>query len=117
VTTNEVSARIALSAAEFSAPQRQFLRGCLALRLGGAQGQLKRVGECKEDRMNQVAGEVDAVECKWDPEAIDGSAFKLFCACYPRGRNYLVAPSGDPALDRRYGDLTAHVCTPTESLP
>jgi predicted AAA+ superfamily ATPase len=57
--------------------------------------------------------EVDAIECKWDPGAFDDAALKLFRAYYPRGRNFLLTPSGDPAYDRRYGDLIVRVCTPT----
>lgn len=61
--------------------------------------------------------EVDAIECKWDPAALDSSALKLFRSYYPKGRNYLVTPSGDPAYTRRYGTLTIRVCTPTELRP
>jgi hypothetical protein len=58
--------------------------------------------------------EVDALECKWDPRAFDNSALKVFRGFYPKGRNYLVTPSGDPAYDKRYGDLEVRICTPTE---
>ena len=58
--------------------------------------------------------EVDAIECKWNPEAFDAGALKLFRSYYPAGRNYLVTPSGDPAYTRRFGDLEVRVCTPTE---
>lgn len=61
--------------------------------------------------------EVDAIECKWDPAALDSSALKLFRSYYPKGKNYLVTPSGDPAYTRRYGTLTIRVCTPTELRP
>ena len=61
--------------------------------------------------------EVDAVECKWDPGAFDSSALRLFRGYYPKGRNYLVTPSGDPAYDKRYGDLKVRICTPTELHP
>ncbi|MEI7900918.1 MAG: ATP-binding protein [bacterium] len=58
--------------------------------------------------------EVEAIECKWDPGAFDPAALKLFRGYYPKGRNYLVTPSGDPAYDKRYGHLDVRVCTPTE---
>ena len=58
--------------------------------------------------------EVDTIECKWDPGAFDGFALKLFRSYYPKGRNYLVTPSGDPAYTKRYGDLDVTICTPTE---
>ena len=61
--------------------------------------------------------EVDAIECKWDPAALDSSALKLFRSYYPKGKNYLVTPSGDPAYTRRYGTLTVRVCTPSELRP
>jgi len=57
---------------------------------------------------------LDAIECKWDPGALDASALKLFRGYYPNGRNYVITPSGDPAYTRRYGDLDVRVCTPTE---
>jgi hypothetical protein len=61
--------------------------------------------------------QVDAVECKWDPGAFDSHALKLFRSYYPRGRNFLVTPSGAPAYTRSYGDLEVRVCTPTELRP
>jgi len=60
---------------------------------------------------------VDAIECKWDPGAFDPAALKLFRSYYPKGRNYLVTPSGEPAYDRRYGNLAVRVCSPTELHP
>jgi predicted AAA+ superfamily ATPase len=61
--------------------------------------------------------EVDAIECKWNPAAFDPSALRLFRGYYPRGRNYLVTPSGDPAYSKYYGDLEIRVCTPSELQP
>ena len=58
--------------------------------------------------------EVDAIECKWDPGAFDVSALRVFRGFYPKGRNYLVTPSGSPAYSKRYGSLTVRVCTPSE---
>ena len=60
---------------------------------------------------------VDAFECKWDPGAFDSSALKLFRSYYPKGRNYLVTPSGDPAYTKRYGNVEVRVCTPSELHP
>jgi len=60
---------------------------------------------------------VDAIECKWDPNAFDDSALQVFRGHFPKGRNYLVTPSGDPAYNRRYGNLEVRVCTPAELLP
>lgn len=61
--------------------------------------------------------DVDAIECKWDPASLDSSALKLFRSYYPKGRNYLVTPSGDPAYTRRHGTLTIRVCTPSDLRP
>jgi len=58
--------------------------------------------------------EVDAIECKWNPDAFDRSALQYFRGFYPQGRNYLVTPSGDPAYNKRYGDLDVRICTPAE---
>jgi uncharacterized protein len=56
---------------------------------------------------------IDAIECKWDPGAFDVSSLRLFREYYPKGRNYLVTPSGDPAYRKRYGRIEVHICTPT----
>jgi hypothetical protein len=57
---------------------------------------------------------VDAIECKWAPDAFDPAALRIFRAHYPHGRNYLVTPSGEPGYDRQHGELTVRVCTPAE---
>ena len=61
--------------------------------------------------------EADAIECKWDPGAFDSSALQVFRGYYPKGRNYLVTPSGDPAYTRRYGKWEVRICTPAELHP
>jgi hypothetical protein len=58
--------------------------------------------------------EVDAIECKWDPGTFDSTALRVFRSYYPKGRNFLVTPSGDPPYTRRYGHLESMVCTPSE---
>ena len=58
--------------------------------------------------------EVDAIECKWDPKSFDVSALKVFRGRYPKGRNYLVTPSGDPGYRKRVGSLDLRVCVPSE---
>jgi len=58
--------------------------------------------------------EVHAIECKWSPDSFDGSALQVFRGFYPQGRNYLITPSGDPAYNRRYGNIEVRVCTPSE---
>jgi uncharacterized protein len=57
--------------------------------------------------------QVDAIECKWDPAAFDSAALQVFRSYYPKGRNYLITPSGQPPHDRRYGALEVSVRTPS----
>lgn len=57
---------------------------------------------------------VDAIECKWNPGEFDAEALRVFRSYYPKGRNYLVTPSGDPAYAKRFGSLQVRVCTPSE---
>ena len=61
--------------------------------------------------------EVHAIECKWDPGAFDSAALQVFRGYYPKGRNTLVTPSGDPSYNRRYGKLEVRICTPSELHP
>jgi len=65
----------------------------------------------------QRRDEVHAIECKWDPGAFDSAALQVFRGYYPKGRNYLVTPSGDPAYTQRYGKLEVRICTPSELHP
>jgi len=57
---------------------------------------------------------VDAIECKWNPEAFDSSALQVFRSYYPEGRNFLVSPAGAPGYAKRFGALDVRVCTPSE---
>jgi hypothetical protein len=47
----------------------------------------------------------------------DSDALELFRSYYPKGRNYLVTPSSEPAYTKRFGKLQVRVCTPLELLP
>ncbi|MCX6877997.1 MAG: DUF4143 domain-containing protein [Verrucomicrobia bacterium] len=49
--------------------------------------------------------QVDVIECKRQPGAFDSAALKLFRSYYPKGRNFLVTSSGDPAYTKRYGNM------------
>lgn len=49
----------------------------------------------------RARGEVDVVECKWDPTTFDASSLEIFRSYYPRGRNYLVTPHDGPAYVKR----------------
>ena len=46
--------------------------------------------------------------------AFDSAALKVFRSAYPKGRNFLVSPAGDPRYVRRYGQLEVIVCTPSD---
>ena len=61
--------------------------------------------------------EVDAIECKWNSAAFDSGALEIFRSYYPKGRNFLVSPSGAPAYTKRFGSQEVLVCTPSELLP
>ena len=56
--------------------------------------------------------EVDAVECKWNPDALDPASLRIFRGYYPHGRNYLVTPSATRSYDKRCGGIEVRVCTP-----
>jgi uncharacterized protein len=61
--------------------------------------------------------EVDAIECKWDPAAFDSGALRVFRDYYPKGRNFVVSPSVNPAYTKRFGALEVRVCTPSGLQP
>ena len=60
---------------------------------------------------------VDVIECKWNTAAFDKTALEVFRSYYPKGRNYLVTPSGAPGYAKRIGKLEVRVCTPAELRP
>ena len=64
--------------------------------------------------LNRGRALIDVIECKWVPAAFDATALRVFRGYYPKGKNYLVSPSGDPAYNRTFGTLDVRVCTPGE---
>lgn len=58
--------------------------------------------------------QVDAIECKWNSDAFDNRGLEVFRRYYPKGRNYLVTPSGMTAYTRRFGNMEVFVCAPTQ---
>ena len=56
--------------------------------------------------------EVDAIECKWSPNAFDAAALKVFRTAYPEGRNYLLTPGAERPYQKRIGGLEVTLCTP-----
>lgn len=59
--------------------------------------------------------EVDAVECKVNPDRFDAASLAVFRAAYPRGRNLLVCPGVREPYERRFGGLAVRV-TGTQGL-
>jgi uncharacterized protein len=53
--------------------------------------------------------EVDAVECKVNPDRFDPASLAVFRESYPRGRNFVVSPGIQDAYDRRFGGLVVRV--------
>jgi predicted AAA+ superfamily ATPase len=48
---------------------------------------------------------VDAIECKWSPEAFDPGNLATFRAIYPEGRNFVCCPNLAKSYARRFGEL------------
>ncbi len=53
---------------------------------------------------------VDAIECKWNPDAFDPTALGTFRKFYPHGNNYLVTPSCPLSYFKRFASLEVQVC-------
>ena len=60
-------------------------------------------------------GRVDAIECKWNPEAFDAHGLKTFREAYPVGRNLIIAPHVKTAYERKVGNLKVEF-VPIEDL-
>lgn len=57
---------------------------------------------------------VDAIECKWNPDAFDPEALLAFRTIHPAGRNFLVCPGSTPAHARSIKGLKIYVVAPTD---
>ena len=49
---------------------------------------------------------VDAIECKWNPDAFEADGLAAFRANYPQGRNFVVSPHIATPYKRRMKNLT-----------
>ena len=58
--------------------------------------------------------DVDAIECKWSPEAFEARGLKAFREYYTSGKNYVVCPLSGPGYERVYEGLTVTVVSPGE---
>jgi len=59
--------------------------------------------------------DVDAFECKWNPDAFEPRGLNAFRENYPKGRNYLLSPGVQHRSVRRMADLEV-VVLPIEEL-
>jgi hypothetical protein len=57
-------------------------------------------------------GQIEAIECKWNPRDFDSTALETLRKRYPSGKNYVVTPHDRPAYVRRLGGLEVTVCNP-----
>jgi hypothetical protein len=57
---------------------------------------------------------VDAIECKWQPQAFEARGLAAFRAQYPKGRNFIVSPLSGPAYDRLTGGLKVSFISPAD---
>jgi predicted AAA+ superfamily ATPase len=55
---------------------------------------------------------VDAIECKWKPEAFETRGLAAFRAQYPKGRNFVVSPLTSPAYEQSQGGLKISFVSP-----
>jgi predicted AAA+ superfamily ATPase len=53
--------------------------------------------------------EVDAIECKLNPERFDPESLHIFRESYPNGLNYLVCPATGAPYDHRLGRVTLRI--------
>lgn len=59
---------------------------------------------------------VDVIECKWNHEAFNAGALKVFRSLYPQGKNYVVSPSIPLPFSRVYNGCEVKFCTPSGIL-
>jgi predicted AAA+ superfamily ATPase len=57
---------------------------------------------------------VDAIECKWKPEAFETRGMRAFRERYPRGRNYVLCPLSGPGYERIQDGLKVAFMSPKE---
>ena len=57
---------------------------------------------------------VDAIECKWKPDAFETRGLAAFRALYPKGTNYVVSPLSGPAYERSQDGYKLAVMSPVQ---
>ena len=57
---------------------------------------------------------VDAIECKWKPDAFETRGLQALREQYPKGKNYVVSPLNGPAYERIQNGLKVVFLAPGE---
>jgi hypothetical protein len=57
---------------------------------------------------------VDAIECKWKPQAFETRGLAAFREQYPKGKNFVVSPLTGPAYERVQDGLKTLITSPGE---
>ena len=57
---------------------------------------------------------VDAIECKWKPDAFETRNLTTFREAYPEGRNFVVSPLPGSGYTRAMNELPVESVTPAE---
>ncbi len=57
---------------------------------------------------------VDAIECKWNPDAFERRGLGAFRALYPEGKNYVVSPLHGPGYERMEDGMKISFVSPGE---
>jgi uncharacterized protein len=57
---------------------------------------------------------VDAIECKWKPDAFETRGLVAFREQYPKGRNFVVSPLNSAEYERTMNDIKVSFVSPGE---
>jgi predicted AAA+ superfamily ATPase len=57
---------------------------------------------------------VDAIECKWNPDAFEMRGLAAFREQYPKGNNFVVSPLNGPAYEHELGGMKVSFVPPRE---
>ena len=57
---------------------------------------------------------MDAIECKWQPDAFETRGMAAFRENYPKGNNYIVSPLHSRAYERTVAGLKVKFVAPVE---
>jgi hypothetical protein len=57
---------------------------------------------------------VDAIECRWKPDAFEPRGLAAFREHYPKGNNFVVSPLNGPAYERNLNGMKVSFVSPGE---